>query len=234
MSLPSEKSLSALLDERRTFPPSEEFKKRANWNDPAIYDRAAKDPEGFWAEQAKNLDWFTSVAARARVERAVGQVVRGRETQRHLQLRGPARAFGAAQQSGDYVGGRAGRLARADVWDAGARSESLCQRAEIAGRRQGRPHRDLHGHGSRAGHRHARLRENRRGAFGRVRRIFGGGAARTHQRRQGQSIDYRGRRVAARNRGAAQGQRGRCADRNADHRKSGRRGTRSARPRRFP
>ena len=59
MSLPSEKSLSALLDERRTFAPSEEFKQRANWNDPEIYDRAAKDPEGFWAEQAKNLDWFT-------------------------------------------------------------------------------------------------------------------------------------------------------------------------------
>src|SRR5271169_5692104 len=59
MTLPSEKSLDALLDERRTFPPSEEFKQRANWNDPAIYDRATKDPEGFWAEQAKNLDWFT-------------------------------------------------------------------------------------------------------------------------------------------------------------------------------
>jgi len=58
MSLPSEKSLSALLDERRTFPPSEEFKKRASLNDPEIYDRAAKDPEGFWAEEAKHLDWF--------------------------------------------------------------------------------------------------------------------------------------------------------------------------------
>ena len=53
------KPRSALLDERRTFPPSEEFKRRANWNDSAVYDRAAKDPEGFWAEQAKNLDWFT-------------------------------------------------------------------------------------------------------------------------------------------------------------------------------
>ena len=58
MSLPSEKSLDALLDERRTFPPGEKFKERANWNDPAIYDLAAKDSEGFWAEQAKNLDWF--------------------------------------------------------------------------------------------------------------------------------------------------------------------------------
>src|SRR5580693_734325 len=58
MSSHNEKSLSALLDERRTFPPFEKFRERANWNDPAIYDRAAKDPEGFWAEQAKNLDWF--------------------------------------------------------------------------------------------------------------------------------------------------------------------------------
>jgi acetyl-CoA synthetase len=58
MSSPNEKNMSALLDERRTFPPSEEFKARAGWNDPEIYERAAKDPEGFWAEQAKNLDWF--------------------------------------------------------------------------------------------------------------------------------------------------------------------------------
>jgi acetyl-CoA synthetase len=58
MSLPSDKNLSALLDERRTFPPSNEFRKRASWNDPAIYDRAANDPEGFWADEAKHLDWF--------------------------------------------------------------------------------------------------------------------------------------------------------------------------------
>jgi acetyl-CoA synthetase len=59
MPSPTEKSLDALLDERRKFAPSREFKQHANWNDPEIYDRAAKDPEGFWAEQAKNLDWFT-------------------------------------------------------------------------------------------------------------------------------------------------------------------------------
>src|ERR1700722_19426326 len=58
MPLPSEKNVSALLDERRTFPPSAEFKELAVWNDPAIYDRAANDPEGFWAVEAKNLDWF--------------------------------------------------------------------------------------------------------------------------------------------------------------------------------
>jgi len=59
VSASSEKSLSALLDERRTFPPTEEFRRRANANDPAIYDRALRDPEAFWAEEAKKLDWFT-------------------------------------------------------------------------------------------------------------------------------------------------------------------------------
>jgi acetyl-CoA synthetase len=51
-------SLDALLEERRTFPPSQQFRTRANWNDAGIYERAAKDTEGYWAEQAKNLDWF--------------------------------------------------------------------------------------------------------------------------------------------------------------------------------
>ncbi len=58
MSRPSGESLDALLEERRIFPPSEEFPRQANAADAAIYDRAEKDPEGFWAEQAKRLDWF--------------------------------------------------------------------------------------------------------------------------------------------------------------------------------
>ena len=59
MSASIEKSLSALLDERRTFPPPEEFRRRSNAGDPAIYDRALRDPEGFWAGEAEKLDWFT-------------------------------------------------------------------------------------------------------------------------------------------------------------------------------
>ena len=91
MSSPSEKNVSALLDERRTFPPSEEFKKRANWNDPEIYDRAAKNPEGLLGGTGEKSGLVHAVAARAGVECSVGQMVRGREAQRHLQLRGPAR-----------------------------------------------------------------------------------------------------------------------------------------------
>ncbi|HZD13443.1 MAG TPA: acetyl-coenzyme A synthetase N-terminal domain-containing protein, partial [Candidatus Binatus sp.] len=51
-------SLEALLEEGRRFPPSQEFHKNANQNDPRVYDRANKDIESFWAEQAERLDWI--------------------------------------------------------------------------------------------------------------------------------------------------------------------------------
>ncbi len=45
------------LEERR-FPPPEGFARQAVLSDPSVFDRAAADPEGFWAEQARRLDWF--------------------------------------------------------------------------------------------------------------------------------------------------------------------------------
>jgi len=51
-------SLDALLTENRRFTPPEEFTARAVVHDSEIYERAAADPEGFWAEWAAKLDWF--------------------------------------------------------------------------------------------------------------------------------------------------------------------------------
>ncbi len=51
-------TIEALLAENRTFPPSPEFVRQANYSDPAIYAEAAADPEAFWAAQADSLDWF--------------------------------------------------------------------------------------------------------------------------------------------------------------------------------
>jgi acetyl-CoA synthetase len=59
MSTHEQDRLAALLVEKRVFPPSAEFKAHASYSDPAIYERAARDPEGFWAEEAKKLTWFT-------------------------------------------------------------------------------------------------------------------------------------------------------------------------------
>jgi acetyl-CoA synthetase len=52
-----EKTIEALLDERRRFDPPEDFVAQANVNDPSIYADAERDPDAFWAQQAERLDW---------------------------------------------------------------------------------------------------------------------------------------------------------------------------------
>ena len=50
--------IEALLKEDRSFSPTDEFRSKAHINDPAIYEKAAKDPEAFWAGFAKELEWI--------------------------------------------------------------------------------------------------------------------------------------------------------------------------------
>ncbi|MGA7272602.1 MAG: acetate--CoA ligase [Acidimicrobiia bacterium] len=50
--------LDTLLSEQRSFPPDQAFQDQANAQ-PEIYDRAARDREAFWAEEARALDWIT-------------------------------------------------------------------------------------------------------------------------------------------------------------------------------
>jgi acetyl-CoA synthetase len=47
-----------LLQEDRRFPPSPALQKSANISDPRVYERAARDPEAFWAEFARELEWI--------------------------------------------------------------------------------------------------------------------------------------------------------------------------------
>ena len=51
-------SIEALLQEDRTFPPPEKFRKQANIRDPRVYAKARRDPEAFWAGFAEELHWF--------------------------------------------------------------------------------------------------------------------------------------------------------------------------------
>jgi acetyl-CoA synthetase len=51
--------IADLLKEDRRFPPAPAFTAAANVSDPTIYARAAADPEAFWAEVARELEWFT-------------------------------------------------------------------------------------------------------------------------------------------------------------------------------
>jgi len=52
-----ERELSALLEVERFEPPAE-FRERALWSDPTVYEEAAADPEAWWLRQANELlDW---------------------------------------------------------------------------------------------------------------------------------------------------------------------------------
>jgi len=53
-------AIEGLLDEGRTFPPPPEFAAAARVRDSSLHDRAAADPEAFWAAQARDLlHWDT-------------------------------------------------------------------------------------------------------------------------------------------------------------------------------
>src|SRR5574337_1221140 len=54
-------STTSLLQENRTFPPSPEVVRRAHINAAqyrAMYERSVNEPDAFWLEQARTLEWF--------------------------------------------------------------------------------------------------------------------------------------------------------------------------------
>ena len=54
----SEAATASDWQQDKTFPPPPEFAACANIRDPEVYARAAQDPEAFWADWARQLDWF--------------------------------------------------------------------------------------------------------------------------------------------------------------------------------
>ncbi|HEX5244363.1 MAG TPA: AMP-binding protein, partial [Tepidisphaeraceae bacterium] len=58
----SQHDIDTILRENRVFPPTEEFSRKAHIHSmeeyEALYKRSIDDPEGFWAEAARELHWF--------------------------------------------------------------------------------------------------------------------------------------------------------------------------------
>ncbi|MBI2072559.1 MAG: AMP-binding protein, partial [Gemmatimonadetes bacterium] len=50
--------IDTLLKESRLFRPPGEFRKQAHVNSAAVYRRASRNRTAFWAEQARELEWF--------------------------------------------------------------------------------------------------------------------------------------------------------------------------------
>ncbi len=54
----SQSEISALLNETRVFPPPSGWRESAHASDPSVYARAAADPEAFWGDIARELEWI--------------------------------------------------------------------------------------------------------------------------------------------------------------------------------
>jgi acetyl-CoA synthetase len=57
---PAPAAIDTLLDEQRTYRPSQDFRDEAVVQDDSLYAQAAADYEGFWAKVAGELDWFVA------------------------------------------------------------------------------------------------------------------------------------------------------------------------------
>ena len=54
----AQSELDVLLHTEQTFPPPDEFAAQANASDAGVYERAAADPEAWWASWAEKLEWM--------------------------------------------------------------------------------------------------------------------------------------------------------------------------------
>jgi acetyl-CoA synthetase len=56
------KTITSMMEEKRSFPPSKEFSSKAHIKSleeyKKMYAKSVQDPDGFWGEQAQNLEWF--------------------------------------------------------------------------------------------------------------------------------------------------------------------------------
>ena len=200
--------IDSTLTESRKFPPPPEFSARRGSKISTNTRRSAnarkRTPTRSGPNAARNLHWFKPFGKTLEWNFPNREMVRRRHDQRSVQLPRPPSRRAAPQQGRADLGGRARRLARADLPDARRRSRAMRQRAQEPRRQGRRPRRDLHADGAGGGDRDARVRANRRDSFGRLRRLLVGGAGRPDQRRRGEGLYHRGRRMAARAGGRAQ------------------------------
>ena len=157
-----ELNIDDLLTEDRVFEPPAAFTADALVADPAIYERAAADPEAFWAEQASLLDWYTKWDTVMEwtppwVKWFVGGTlnVSFNCLDRHIQAGGGEKvAYYWEGEPGDKRTDHVPGPLRGDL--------PVRQRPQVDRRPQGRPGRHLPGDGPRTARRHAGLRPDRR------------------------------------------------------------------------
>ena len=174
----------------------------------ALYRRSLDDPDGFWAEQARRIDW---VKAPERIadwsfdpveikwfEDGVLNLCHNC-VDRHLAAR-------SADIAIVWEGDEPGVTRTLTYGELHAEVVADGEQPEGAGRRQGRPRHPLYADDPRGGGGDARLRADRRGPLRRLRRLLARGAARPDRGLRQPLRRHRRRRQARRQAGALEGQ----------------------------
>ena len=193
--------------EERLFPPPRASPSRP-WSPTArIAERAEHDVEGFWAEQARALDWFDEWHTVLEWELPFARwFVGGTLNVSHNCLDRHV-AAGLGERVAFHWEGEPGDTRTITYAELLAEVERFANVLKGLGVRARRPGGHLHADDPRAARGHAGLHAHRRPALGRLRRLLTRRAARPDQRRRGQGARHRRRRLAARSGGAAQGER---------------------------
>ena len=202
-----------LLEERR-YAPDPEFARQANAQ-PDIYER---DWEEFWETEGRNrVAWFEPFSKLYEWEPPYAKWYLGGKlnvcfncVDRHVE------AGNGDRVAYFWEGEPEERAPHDHVRRPAARGGALRQRAEGSRRQEGHAGRDLHGHGSGAADRDARVRAARRAAHGRVRRLLRGVAVGPHERHGVRAPDHAGRGLARGQEGAAEAERRRGGGSGAD------------------
>ena len=175
-----------------------------------LYRESLADPDRFWGEHGKRIDWIKPYTKVMNASFDGDVSIRWYEDgtlnasynciDRHL--------ADARRPDRDPVGGRRPRRGPPRHLSRTARERLPArERAEGAGRQEGRPGHDLPADDPRGGGRDAGLRPHRRDPFGRVRRLLAGQPRRAHRGLPLDRADHRRRGAARRPQGAAEAQR---------------------------
>ena len=171
-----------LLQEHRRFPPSEAWAKSANIADPGVYERAARDPEAFWAEFARELEWIRPWDSVLKWDPPHARWFDGGQDQRERELLDRHVRTARRNKAAIIWEGEPGDRRTLTYWDLVPAGQHVRQRAQITWREAWRSRRPVSSARSRARDCDAGVRPNRRGPQRRLRRLQRRVAARSHQR----------------------------------------------------
>ena len=135
MSEETQTNIESTLQETRVFPPPPEFAEKAHIKSfveyEEIYNRAAENPEKFWAETAENLHWFKKWETILEWNEPFAKWFVGGKINaayncldRHLET-------DAQRQNRDYLGRRTGRNPNINLSAIARGSFKICERIKI-------------------------------------------------------------------------------------------------------